>query len=77
MSKPEIWQCIRLFAPTDDDKQWKSKDCVAAYCMKCNIQFPYYPPGNTKTIAVDMNKYHSKMLCDYVVKRSSYVLYPN
>jgi hypothetical protein len=47
MQKPAIWKFIKLVAPGPASQpppgclKWRSKDAVAAYCLKCKKQFTY------------------------------------
>lgn len=47
MQKPAIWEFIKLVAPGPALQpppgclKWRSKDAVAAYCLKCKKQFTY------------------------------------
>lgn len=53
--KPQLWTHIKLVAPGPNDKpppghiKWRSKDAIAAYCLKCKKQFTY-TKGTSKTI---------------------------
>jgi len=53
--KPELWEHIKLVAPGPADQppaghiKWRTKDAVAAYCLKCRVQFTY-SKGTSKTI---------------------------
>ena len=45
MQKPALWTHVKLVAPGPVDQpppgqvRWRSKDAVAAYCLKCKKQF--------------------------------------
>eukprot|EP00980_Cylindrotheca_fusiformis_P022252 scaffold9153_cov121-Cylindrotheca_fusiformis.AAC.16 len=47
MQKPAIWKFIKLVAPGPANQppegclKWRSKDAIAAYCLKCKKQFTY------------------------------------
>ena len=61
--KPELWEFIRLVAPGPANQppegryKWRSKDAVAAYCLKCKIAFTY-TPGTSKTVSRHLIAYH-------------------
>jgi hypothetical protein len=61
--KPELWGFVRLVAPgpanqpPEGQYKWRSKDAVAAYCLKCRIGFTY-TPGTSKTVSRHMIAYH-------------------
>ena len=55
MQKPAIWKFIKLVAPgpassPPNGDKWRSKDAIAAYCLKCKRQFTY-TKGTSKTIS--------------------------
>ena len=55
--RPELWKCIKLVAPTDEKRKWKTKDAVGAYCIQCNEVFKY-TAGTSKQIERHMIKFH-------------------
>jgi len=61
--KPALWTHIRLVAPGPADQppagqmKWRSKDAIAAYCLKCKKQFTY-TKGTSKTISRHMFAFH-------------------
>ena len=61
--KPALWTHIKLVAPGPADRppaghtKWRSKDAIAAYCLKCKKQFTY-TKGTSKTISRHMMAYH-------------------
>jgi hypothetical protein len=61
--KPELWDFVRLVAPglanqpPKGQYKWRSKDAVAAYCLKCRIAFTY-TPGTSKTVSRHLIAYH-------------------
>lgn len=56
MQKPAIWKFIKLVAPGPASSpppgtlKWRSKDAIAAYCLKCKRQFTY-TKGTSKTVS--------------------------
>ena len=36
--KPEYWTFIKLIAPNDSKKKWKTSECLGVYCTKCKLQ---------------------------------------
>ena len=66
ITKPENWQCIKLIAPNGSQKQWKTSECVGAFCEKCRVKIKYDPlKGNTKRIQRHMEKYHASLILDF------------
>ncbi|CAJ1952113.1 unnamed protein product [Cylindrotheca closterium] len=69
MQKPAIWKFIKLVAPGPADQpppgcmKWRSKDAIAAYCLKCKKQFTY-TKGTSKTISRHMMAYHGLVNTD-------------
>eukprot|EP00934_Nitzschia_sp_Nitz4_P008241 Nitzschia sp. Nitz4//scaffold394_size11837//45//1537//NITZ4_009024-RA/size11837-snap-gene-0.7-mRNA-1//-1//CDS//3329550230//8231//frame0 len=65
--KPQLWAHIKLVAPGPADQpppghiKWRSKDAIAAYCLKCKKQFTY-TRGTSKTISRHMQAYHGLVL---------------
>ena len=61
--KPKLWEFIRLVAPGPakcppaGQYKWRSKDAIAAYCLKCKISFTY-TPGTSKTVSRHLIAYH-------------------
>ena len=68
--KPQLWTHIKLVAPGPADQpppghiKWRSKDAIAAYCLKCKKQFTY-TRGTSKTIryACDSTSHLSSGFC--------------
>ncbi len=54
----ELWSFIKLVAPSIEEKKWKSKDAVKAYCLKCSNTINY-TPGTSNQILRHMQRYHS------------------
>ena len=67
--KPALWQFIKLVAPGPADQpppghlKWRSKDAIAAYCLKCQKQFTY-TRGTSKTVSRHMMAYHGLLTTD-------------
>jgi len=59
--KPEYWQFIKLVAPTNERKKWKSNEAEHAYCLKCKLIFTH-TKGTSKQIQRHMTKYHPEDL---------------
>ena len=59
--RPELWQFIKLVAPTAEKKKCKSREAVGAYCTKCNKDITY-SKGTSKQILRHMEQYHSEDL---------------
>lgn len=61
--KPKLWEFIRLVAPgpanqpPEGQYKWRSKDAVAAYCLKCKTAFTY-TPGTSKTVSRHLIAHH-------------------
>ncbi len=61
--KPILWEFIRLVAPGPSNQppkghyKWRSKDAVAAYCLKCKTAFTY-TPGTSKTVSRHLIAHH-------------------
>ena len=45
--KPQYWKFIKLIAPNNSKKKWKTSECVGAYCMKCELRLEYKPSNPT------------------------------
>ena len=54
--RPELWQFIKLVAPTAEKKKWKSREAVGAYCTKCNKDITY-SKGTSKQILRHMEQF--------------------
>ena len=37
----ELWQFIKLVAPTVEKEKWKTKEAVSAYCLKYKLELNY------------------------------------
>ena len=59
--RPEYWQFIKLVAPTNERKKWRSKEAEHAYCLKCKLIFTH-TKGTSKQIERHMKKYHPEDL---------------
>lgn len=59
--RPEFWQFIKLVAPTNERKKWKSKEAESAYCLKCKQIFRY-TAGCSKQVERHMKRYHPEDL---------------
>ena len=61
--KPKLWEFIRLVAPGPANQpppgqyKWRSKDAIAAYCLKCKLSFTY-TPGTSKTVSRHLIAHH-------------------
>ena len=56
-----MWDYVRLVAPASTippgQYRWRSKDAIAAYCLRCKQQFTY-TPGTSNTIKRHLISYH-------------------
>ena len=68
--RPELWRFIKLVAPTDDKKKWKTKDAVSAYCLRCK-EVLKYAAGTSKQVQRHMQKYHPADLENESKKKST------
>ena len=59
--RPDIWQFIKLVAPTEEKKKWKSKEATSAYCLKCR-KVINYTRGTSQQILRHMISFHSEYL---------------
>lgn len=63
MQRRELWEFVRLVAPGPTDSpppgqyKWRSKDAIAAYCVKCKMSFTY-TPGTSKTVSRHLVAHH-------------------
>ena len=70
--RPELWQFIRLVAPTTAKKKWKSREAVGAFCLKCN-ELITYTAGTSQQIVRHMKREHSEDLSrDLSTKKRSF-----
>ena len=67
--KPEYWRFIKLIAPNNRKKTWKSSECVGAYCTKCELRLKY-TPSNPSLIPRHMNRKHKNELMDFERKEN-------
>jgi hypothetical protein len=59
--RQDLWQCIKLVAPTLEKKKWKSKDAISAYCLQCQ-KVINYTICTSKQVSRHMQMYHSEKL---------------
>lgn len=62
--KPEYWTFIKLIAPDNTKKKWKSSECLGAYCTKCALRLTY-TPSNPTSIPRHMNQKHANELLEF------------
>jgi len=48
--KPCLYKFIKLLAPTNELRKWKTKDAVSAYCIRCQMYINYTPGSSTQII---------------------------
>ena len=72
ISKPENWQFIKLVGPAGEKREWKTNECLGAYCEKCKMHLKYDPEkGNTKQVQNHMTNFHAKQLSLYVKSKTA------
>ena len=57
----ELWQFIKLVAPTDEKKKWRTKEAESAYCLRCKQIFRY-TAGTSKQVERHMKNNHPEDL---------------
>lgn len=61
--RTDLWKFIKLVAPTQEKKKWKTKEAVGAFCMKCASKIKY-SAGTSQQILRHMERYHPDDLDD-------------
>lgn len=59
--KPETWCCIKLIAPTHEDREWTSDDAIGAWCTVCNVQI-HFKKGSINSVARHMQSKHQQLM---------------
>ena len=72
IKKKENWRCIKLIAPSGENKVWTSADAIGAYCLKCKIKL-IYSVQNPKAISRHMEKYHKDILVEGIKRKNDAV----
>ena len=57
----ELWPFIKVVAPTDEKKKWRTREVESAYCLRCNKVFTY-TPGTSKRVERHMRSNHPEDL---------------
>ena len=68
--KKEYWRCIKLMAPSREEKLWTSTDAIGAYCLKCKQKL-IYSVQNPKNISRHMERYHKDILQEGIQKKNT------
>ena len=55
--RQDLWKFIKLVAPTNEKKRWRTKDATGAFCEKCNKEINY-SSGTSQQILRHMEKHH-------------------